>query len=103
MLALYPKLLYWNRRRLYGEHRVVAFHAQTVAFIFALVSAIPFGETFGTIVLGLLVIHGALALRRVYGGGRLPTMLREVLLLTVYGATVGIALSGIAVASLFIA
>jgi Protein of unknown function (DUF3667) len=100
VLALYLKLLYWNRRRLYGEHLVVAFHAQTVAFIFALLSAIPIGEIFGSVVLVLLVIHGAVALRRVYGGRRVPTIAREVVLLAAYGVTVGLALAGLATASL---
>jgi hypothetical protein len=100
VLALYLKLLYWNRRRLYGEHLVVAFHAQTVAFIFALVSAIPLGESFGEIVLVVLVIHGAIALRRVYGGRRVQTMLREAVLLMSYGVTVALSLAFLATAAL---
>ncbi len=103
VLALYLKLLYWNRRRLYGEHLVVAFHAQTVAFIFALVSAIPLGDAFGAIVLVLLVIHGALALRRVYGGRRVSTLLREAVLLMAYGVTVGVALAALATVTLLFA
>ena len=101
VLALYLKLLYWNRHRLYGEHLVVAFHAQTVAFVFALVSSIPLGEDFGMLVLVGLVIHGAFALRRVYGGRRIATLLREAVLLSAYGVTVGVALGILAAIALF--
>lgn len=100
VLALYLKGLYWNRRRLYGEHLVVSFHAQTVAFIFVLVSSVPLGSVFGFGVLALLPIHGAIALRRVYGGRRVSTMLREFVLLAAYGTTVGVAVAALATASL---
>lgn len=100
VLALYLKLLYWNRHRLYGEHLVVAFHAQTVAFIFAMVSSIPLGSAFGFGVLTLLAIHGAIALRRVYGGRIVPTLLREALLLVAYVGTVLLALASLATIAL---
>jgi hypothetical protein len=87
VLALYLKLLYWNRQRLYGEHLVVAFHAQTVAFIFALVSAIPF-EWLTPVLIIVLFVQAFIALRRVYGGRPWPTLVREVALLVGYGLTV---------------
>ena len=102
VLALYLKLLYWNRRRLYGEHLVVAFHAQTVAFIFAMVSAIPLGGAFGLVVLLLLLPHGAIALHKVYGGGRWGTVVREAVLLAGYGVTVGISVGVLAGLSLLL-
>lgn len=49
VLALVFKLVYWKRRLLYGEHLVVAFHAQTVAFIFAIASVIPMGDLIGSL------------------------------------------------------
>lgn len=100
VLALYLKLLYWNRRRLYGEHLVVALHAQTVAFLFALVSALALGDLFGAAVLVLFVSQGAIALRRVYGGRLLPTLLRETLLMLVYAMTVGLAVAALATIAL---
>ena len=102
VLALYLKLLYWNRHRLYGEHLVVALHAQTVAFIFALVSAIPLGEWLGAAVLILLLVQGAIALRRVYGGRIVPTLLREAVLMLAYSVTVGLALALLATLALFL-
>lgn len=101
VLALYLKLLYWNRHRLYGEHLVVALHAQTVAFIFALVSAVPLGRGYGDAVLLVLVAHGAIALRRVYGGRFWPTIARETALFLCYGVTVGLALALLATIALF--
>ncbi|MEO8936205.1 MAG: DUF3667 domain-containing protein, partial [Burkholderiaceae bacterium] len=93
VLALLLKLIYWKRGLLYGEHLVVAFHAQTVAFVFAIVSALPLGETFGSLWIIVLVVHGTIALRRVYGGGWIPTALREAVLLFVYSAVVALSVS----------
>ena len=93
VLALFLKLVYWNRHRLYGEHLVVAFHAQTAAFIFALLSAIPLGDWFGSLIAIVVALQGYLALRRVYGGRRWPTLLREGVLFGVYGTTVLFALA----------
>ena len=44
----------------------------------------------------LFVTHGAIALRRVYGGRLLPTLLRETLLMLVYVMTVGLAVVALA-------
>ena len=101
-LALLLKLVYWPRRMLYGEHLVVAFHAQTVAFLFAIVSALPLGDVIGSLWLIALVVHGAIALRKVYGGGWISTVLREGSLLIVYVVVVGLSLAGLAVSSLVI-
>ena len=49
-----------------------------------------------------LVVHGAIALKRVYGGRWIPTVLREVLLLLLYVVVGGLALAGLAVSMLLI-
>ena len=98
--ALYLKLLYWNRGRLYGEHLVVAFHAQTVAFVVALIAALPLPDWFGIACLVILGLHGGIALRRVYGGRHWTTVLRVAMLFGVYGATVVTAVAVLATASL---
>ena len=100
LLALLLKLLYWNRRRMYGEHLVVALHAQTVAFLFALISALPLGDFFGTLVLVIFLAQGAIALRRVYGGRIGPTLVREAVLMMVYSLFVGIASAALVTLSL---
>jgi hypothetical protein len=101
VLALYLKLLYWNRHRFYGEHLVVAFHAQTVAFIFAVISAIPF-EWLTPVVTLLLFAQAFIALRRVYGGRPMPTLMREIVLFVTYGLTVLMSLVATVVLSLAI-
>ncbi len=100
VLALLLTMLYWTSGLLYGEHLVVAFHAQTVAFIFAIVSAAPMGDWIGSLWVVGLFAHGTVALRRVYGGGWITTVLRELVLMIVYSVVVGLTLAGIAIASL---
>ena len=100
VLALYLKLLYWNRGRLYGEHLVVAFHAQTIAFVLALIAALPLSGWFLVVLLAILGLHGGIALRRVYGGRHWITALRVVLLFCVYGATMGLSVLALATVSL---
>lgn len=100
LLALLLKGTYANRRLLYGEHLVVAFHAQTVAFIIELVSSIPIGDWLTTLTSVVFLVHGAIALRRVYGGRWIPTVLRETLLLAVYGTVVGLAVAAVAIIGL---
>lgn len=104
VLALYLKLLYWNRHRLYGEHLVVALHAQTAAFVFGIVIAsLPearWSDGVDAIAIGLVVFQGVIALGRVYGG-RLPvTIARTAVLFTTYIATAALAIAALTFASL---
>ncbi len=101
-LALLLKVLSWKRGMLYGEHPVVALNAQTVAFVFATVSALPLGETIGSLLIAVLVVHGALAMRKVYGGRWVPNVLREGLLMLIYSMVLGLALAALATLSLAI-
>jgi hypothetical protein len=103
VLALYLKLVYWNRHRLYGEHLVVAFHAQTVTFVYALISAIPLGELFGALVFVAFLVQAVLSMRRVYGGRVVPTLARGAVLFASYGLTVSLALAVLAVVSIYLA
>lgn len=102
VLALLFKLVYWDRHRLYGEHLVIAVHAQTAALIFGLVSAVPFGDFYGLFVFMFFFAQGAIALRRVYGGRKLTTVLRELALLMVYGFLLLMAVSTLAILSIFL-
>lgn len=96
VLALVLKIVYWRRHRLYGEHLVVAFHAQTAVFVFALVSETPVGRWLGSAIWLLLLVQGFVALRRVYGGRWLLTLVRELLVFLTYGMTVVMALAATA-------
>jgi succinate dehydrogenase hydrophobic anchor subunit len=104
VLAFYLQLLYWRRHRYYGEHLVVAFHAQTAAFIVASFVALapdgPFGESVALLACVTIVAHGAIALRRVYGGRIVTTLVREGVLLAAYGLTVTLAIAFVTVVTL---
>lgn len=102
LLALIMQLAYRNRRRLYGEHLVVAFHAQTVVFIFMLLSAPPWPLWIGNLLLTVLVAHSALALRNIYGGRILPTLMRLAVIMVVYGALVFVTLALVAFVTLLL-
>lgn len=84
LFALVLQLAYRNRHRLYGEHLVVAFHAQTVLFIASLVSMLPLPPWAGYTVLALLAAHWFASMRTVYGGRLVFSLLRSALLLVMY-------------------
>ncbi len=102
LLALALKLAYWNRGMTYGEHLVAAFHLQTVLFIACLVSLAPLPSWAGSTVIALLVIHWALALRRIYAGRRIAVVLRALLLLWLYLVITVVAIASVAVIGVFI-
>ncbi|MGH6624420.1 MAG: hypothetical protein ACREBN_10630 [Burkholderiaceae bacterium] len=100
LLALITQIAYWNRRRLYGEHLVVALHAQTVVFIFMLLSAPPWPNWVGNLLLALLIGHGAIAMRGIYGGRFVPTLVRLAMIIGMYSALVFAAIGALAFAAL---
>jgi hypothetical protein len=103
VLALFLKVAYRGRHRLYGEHLVFAFHAQTTWFLYALLSRIPLGELYASAIELLFLVQLAISLRRVYGGRIVFTILREAMLLLFYMTTVGIALALLAIVSILLA
>jgi len=104
LFALYLKVLYRGAGRVYGEHLVFALHANAFAFLLASVMmAFPGNVAWLAIavikhelrltsawdyvqLLPFLWLHAYLpvAMRRVYGGTRLATACKWVLLLTVH-------------------
>lgn len=83
LFALYLKLLYLGSGRRYGEHLLFALHAN--AFAFAVISLLiltnPLGWGLLKFALGCwLVLYLPTAMRRVYGGSRLVTGLRWIVL-----------------------
>jgi hypothetical protein len=95
MFALVPLfglllgLLYLGRRRYLTEHLVFALHFHTFAFILLialiLVGPILPGGFAGWMFLLPAAAYLLVAMRRVYGGGWIGTVLREVVLLALYG------------------
>jgi hypothetical protein len=83
LFAFYLKLLYLGTGRYYGEHLLFALHTNAFAFaifsIMVLISYLSFGLlTFLLIV--WLMAYLPLAMRRVYGGGRVMTGVRWLVL-----------------------
>ncbi len=93
--ALWLKLAYRNRRLRYTEHLVFALHVHAFWFA-ALLSTLPgWGPTTTAAVLAVPV-YTLLAMKRVYGGRLGPRLLRAGLVSALYGATLAVALTGVA-------
>ncbi len=84
VFALLLKLLYLGSGRKYGEHLLFALH--TNAFAFAMIG-LALVAVYGVLEAALmvwLVVYLPMAMRRVYGGGRLTTWLRWIVLMVVH-------------------
>ena len=92
LFAAFLKLVYWNRRMRYTEHLVFALHLHS--FWFAVLSLTLFGLNWLT---GLAVLavpaYGFMALKRVYGGGRILRFLRVCLVSLLYLLAVTLAMT----------
>lgn len=99
-------LLYRSRHRYYVEHLVFALHYHALAFlvltleaaVYPLLRPIESGQLTPTVIFASVVSGAAqlfvlghlfLSLRRVYGGSRLVTFLKTLLLFIGYGAVLG--------------
>ena len=92
--ALWLKVLYLGSGRRYGEHLLFALHANAFAFaLLTLLILVPDG--FGIVSWGLglwLLAYLPLAMQRVYGGLRLATGLRWVVLMVLHLIGIGLAI-----------
>jgi hypothetical protein len=86
VFALYLKLLYLGSGRLYGEHLLFALHSNAFAFLaLALMLVLPSGIPYVKPVLGLwLAFYLPTAMRKVYGGSRLATGVRWMVLMCLH-------------------
>jgi hypothetical protein len=95
LFALYLKVLYLGSGRRYGEHLLFALHTNGFAFLdMTLLMLIPVGMHLGLLswLLKLwLVVYTPIAMRRVYGGGRVLTGLRWVVLMLFHLITISLA------------
>jgi hypothetical protein len=88
VLALYLKLLYLRSGRRYGEHILFALHANAFAFLLlGLIWVVP-GTWTDRALFAWLVAYLPFAMRRVYGGGIKATIVRWLVLMAAYTATV---------------
>ncbi|MFK3740423.1 DUF3667 domain-containing protein [Massilia sp. TN1-12] len=94
LFALYLKVLYLGSGRRYGEHLLFALHTNAFAFLMmALMRLVPNG--FGLVTFALwiwLALYLPKAMRRVYGGGRVLTVLRWAVLMCFHWLSIGAAL-----------
>jgi hypothetical protein len=97
--ALWLHWVYRNRRLRYTEHLVFALHVHAFWFVMlALVVAdLPW---LGSLPALAVPVYTLLAMRRVYGGRWGPRLLRAAVVSTLYGLTLGLALSGVALVAL---
>jgi hypothetical protein len=91
VFALYLKLLYHGSRRRYGEHLLFALHTNAFAFaMFCLLFVVSFLDvgllTFAMVM--WLIFYLPTAMRRVYGGSRLSTALRWIVLAALHLASI---------------
>ena len=95
VFALYLKVLYLGSGRRFGEYLLFALHVNGFAFLaMTLMMLVPGFLGIVEWVLGLwLVFYLPIAMRRVYGGSRIGTGLRWVVLMTlhVFGIALAIA------------
>jgi hypothetical protein len=92
LFALFQKMVYWNRRMRYTEHLVFALHLH--AFWFAVLSLTLFNLSWLTGLAVLAVpVYGFMALKRVYGGGRIWRFLRVCLVSLLYLVSLTLAMT----------
>ena len=85
VFALYLKLLYLGSGRRYGEHFLFALHSNAFAFLMLSLFMLADGWNFVRFVLlAWLVFYLPTAMRRVFGGGRIVTALRWMVLMVLH-------------------
>lgn len=93
--ALWLKLAYYNRGLRYTEHLVFALHVHALWFLLLGVTLLPW-QVFELLLLAV-PIYTLMAMKRVYGGRWWPRWLRAGLVSALYGATLALAISVLAV------
>jgi hypothetical protein len=94
LFALYLKVLYLGSGRRYGEHLLFALHVNAFAFLaLTLLMVVP--DIVGIVSFVLwawLLLYTPVAMRRVYGGSRLVTGVRWLVLMALHVTGVGVAI-----------
>lgn len=93
LFALFLKLLYLGSGRRYGEHLLFALHTNAFAFLaIGLLMIAPAGWYIRPVLAAWLTFYMPTAMRRVYGGSRLLTTVRWVLLMFLHILSISAAL-----------
>ena len=98
LFAAFLKLLYFRSGRRYGEHLLFALHTNAFAFLaLSLWMLVPDFIPLVGFLLGVwLVFYLPTAMRKVYGGGRLATALRWIVLLAMHMVSIVLAIAAVA-------
>lgn len=98
VFAALLKLLYFGSGRRYGEHVLFALHTNAFAFLMlSLVLILPDGiPLLGPLLMLWLVFYLPTAMRKVYGGGRVLTALRWIVLMTMHLVCIVLAMAVVA-------
>jgi hypothetical protein len=96
VFALYLKVLYLGSGRVYGEHLLFALHTNAFAFlVLILLMLVPSFIPFSHAALGLwLTFYLPTAMRKVYGGSRLATWTRWIVLMALHLVSMVLAVFG---------
>ena len=98
--ALLLKILYIRPKRFYSEHLVFGMHIHTVAYlvftVLVLVPDVPSVGWLGPLLLLALAVYYFLALKRYYGNGAFLTLVKYVILASLYSVLLLLALVGAA-------
>ena len=98
LFALYLKILYLGSGRPYGAHLLFALHANAFAFLtmilMLLVREVAWLWPVNLVAWIWLVLYLPAAMRRVYGGRRIATGLRWIVLMVLHLVTIGLAIVG---------
>ena len=93
LFALYLKVLYLGSGRRYGEHLLFALHTNGFAFLAMTLLMVPYLPSLAAGALWLwLGFYLPAAMRHVYGGSRLATGLRWIVLMLLHLAGIGLAI-----------
>lgn len=92
LFAGYLKLLYAGSGRRYGEHLLFALHTNSFAYLMMLVMLTPDWGPIKAITSIWLVLYLPLAMRRVYGGSWLATVLRWGVLMLLHISSIALAI-----------
>ena len=101
VFAFYLKLLYLGSGRRYGEHLLFALHSNAFAFLMLILMWVTPAVPFLHLALGLwLLFYLPAAMRRVYGGSRLATGARWLVLMFLHALSIAAAIMGAVVLGL---
>ena len=98
--ALLLKILYIRPKRFYSEHLVFGMHIHTVAYlvftVLVLVPNVPSVGWLGPLLILALAVYYFLALKRYYGNGAFLTLVKYVILASLYSVLLILAVVGAA-------